>query len=521
MPFFSNARGFSVQHLEATEVHGNRTETTHVVNHFYAPCVVEQPPSLPDPSLRSNAARSSRTARTPHPRPNAPTADSHSFLGVASMRFSVSGTRMAADGTQIHNHATDSNPSLLGALLKMEAAINMKSLTSILLQRELELLRITIIFLDEASSTLGNGPLVPILDKLYRNTTTDLDRLRSAIQRVETDPPRLLQRVQRVIYRLLRVFSPETRNILEKCQHSRTLAQSVLAAVVFCLTNPRLSTLAADKSDAIQRFICRLNIGIPKLQHIKLHMLTLIDHLGRNLVIPMEFCSSWETFQGLFEEYCRTSIGGEFVVRGAYQVIKASNEQVLIPASFVDEVVPDMILELSIILRPPGVIGVPGFRRNFCPRCGYMSSLQCNNQWMECHRCATRFSYHEFVEPEGDTSSTDSNDRANFSTFKWNFRRVTVEYQDDKVNLADGSHRSNPGLYRASAPSLLRRKIQHKYQCEFCGGVFTAKHNLQYHLRAHNPIPSCKCHLCGALFTTRSDLRRHQKSSSPCREFLE
>ncbi|KAL4258229.1 hypothetical protein AB1N83_009607 [Pleurotus pulmonarius] len=53
-----------------------------------------------------------------------------------------------------------------------------------------------------------------------------------------------------------------------------------------------------------------------------------------------------------------------------------------------------------------------------------------------------------------------------------------------------------------------------KFVCHLCSSSFTAKHNLDYHLRAHTDQRPFKCDICpGATFRTKSDLKRHIKKS--------
>ncbi|KAJ8693152.1 hypothetical protein PTI98_010394 [Pleurotus ostreatus] len=64
-----------------------------------------------------------------------------------------------------------------------------------------------------------------------------------------------------------------------------------------------------------------------------------------------------------------------------------------------------------------------------------------------------------------------------------------------------------------TAASQNRRRVEARFQCQFqdCGKTFTAKHNLDSHMRAHLDIRPHGCN-CGSTFTAKGDLKRHQKS---------
>lgn len=64
------------------------------------------------------------------------------------------------------------------------------------------------------------------------------------------------------------------------------------------------------------------------------------------------------------------------------------------------------------------------------------------------------------------------------------------------------------------AASEIRRVNKAKYRCIFCHHTFTAKHNLEGHIRAHLGEKPFKCNdnECGSAFTTKGDLNRHLRS---------
>ncbi|KAJ8085975.1 hypothetical protein PM082_004794 [Marasmius tenuissimus] len=78
------------------------------------------------------------------------------------------------------------------------------------------------------------------------------------------------------------------------------------------------------------------------------------------------------------------------------------------------------------------------------------------------------------------------------------------------------------GSHALTDASIARRGTQRlpRYFCEFPGCSsrgFTAKHNYQYHMRAHRGESPFECPKCGRTFRSRSDLQRHEsKTRKPC-----
>jgi hypothetical protein len=45
---------------------------------------------------------------------------------------------------------------------------------------------------------------------------------------------------------------------------------------------------------SLQRFHTLLSQRLPFLRHIQVNALLVVDHLGRNIPVPTQFCSTWE-----------------------------------------------------------------------------------------------------------------------------------------------------------------------------------------------------------------------------------
>ncbi|KIY51783.1 hypothetical protein FISHEDRAFT_56455 [Fistulina hepatica ATCC 64428] len=71
---------------------------------------------------------------------------------------------------------------------------------------------------------------------------------------------------------------------------------------------------------------------------------------------------------------------------------------------------------------------------------------------------------------------------------------------------------ATPAMVKASTR---RRRKPANFKCEFCTADFTAKHNLQNHLRSHKGVREFECSLCGMTFTNPGVRDRHRLKCIP------
>ncbi|KAF8336038.1 hypothetical protein F5887DRAFT_988374 [Amanita rubescens] len=149
-----------------------------------------------------------------------------------------------------------------------------------------------------------------------------------------------------------------------------------------------------------------LQQGPPFLRHIQVSKVTVVDHLGRNIPVPIIFCSVWQDFYVFISELCKGSAGHEFIERRDFSMLH--NNKVIDPLEFPDRVASGMTIEMSIILR----------RRTSsqsntkkCPRCGYSTSVPVGDGWVECWHCSGQYqlSRKEEIGPQDSRQLDEDN----------------------------------------------------------------------------------------------------------------
>lgn len=125
-----------------------------------------------------------------------------------------------------------------------------------------------------------------------------------------------------------------------------------------------------------------------------------MDHLGRNIRIPTEFCSTWKVdinivcprprvsshvscqgFNNIINGFCKDRAGSSFIERGDYKLIRPEDSQVIDPSEFLGTVVSGMVLEMSVIMRQESSCGNS---KDKCPRCHHINlNLVGNGGWIE------------------------------------------------------------------------------------------------------------------------------------------
>ncbi|KAI3602324.1 hypothetical protein WG66_011262 [Moniliophthora roreri] len=83
-------------------------------------------------------------------------------------------------------------------------------------------------------------------------------------------------------------------------------------------------------------------------------------------------------------------------------------------------------------------------------------------------------------------------------------------YSSNSVNFFSTSSSSPTSMSPTQAHRPTRKKDL-TYFCEYCGKRFTAKHNLDYHIRSHTGERPYACRKCHKTFISLSDQKRHER----------
>ncbi|KAL0959825.1 hypothetical protein HGRIS_011503 [Hohenbuehelia grisea] len=143
----------------------------------------------------------------------------------------------------------------------------------------------------------------------------------------------------------------------------------------------------------IEKFYSELRLQIPSLIHLKISKLTVVDHLGRNIPVPIELCSSIQSLDFIVQCYCRDRAGSPFVERGDYQLIRSCDNKILEGRRFLAMAKCETVFEMSIILRLNNSVSAS---RHVCPRCSHTNSTAIEYKgWIECARCSGNFSVED------------------------------------------------------------------------------------------------------------------------------
>jgi hypothetical protein len=151
---------------------------------------------------------------------------------------------------------------------------------------------------------------------------------------------------------------------------------------------------------SLREFLARLKEGSDFLHDIQIHKVLVVDHLGRNIPVPIVFCSSWKVsfsvliyvlvrsrssgckvFHYIIKGYCKDRYGDRYVQRGDYELIHPNNGQIISRSQFTTMVEPGSVFEISIILRQNLAFWC---HRRKCPRCSHINlSATVTNGWTE------------------------------------------------------------------------------------------------------------------------------------------
>lgn len=143
-------------------------------------------------------------------------------------------------------------------------------------------------------------------------------------------------------------------------------------------------------------FFDAIDAGPSYLNTIKLHTVIVMDHLSREIPVPMIFCSTWKVrrsfphkpsiahmssqgFSYIINEYIRGLPGSFYIEKGDYQII--NNNRAILPSKFGEEAKPDMLLEISIIIRKTGMFKDDERK---CPKCAQINSYMVKiGEWIK------------------------------------------------------------------------------------------------------------------------------------------
>ncbi|KZP15218.1 hypothetical protein FIBSPDRAFT_1048296 [Athelia psychrophila] len=120
-------------------------------------------------------------------------------------------------------------------------------------------------------------------------------------------------------------------------------------------------------------FYVQLEQESTSLRHIKVDAVTVQDHLGRNLLVPMIFCTSSRDFHVVIAGFCRGVAGDVLIQRGNYRILNSKDDQVINPEEFAIVLQPGMAVGMSIALHEQAEEG-QGSEGYSCPRCKHINA---------------------------------------------------------------------------------------------------------------------------------------------------
>ncbi|KAF7982771.1 hypothetical protein HWV62_26680 [Athelia sp. TMB] len=243
---------------------------------------------------------------------------------------------------------------------------------------------------------------------------------------------------------------------LRDCHGSFAACVLALGGVVW----PELEAEGELSSTALAEFYTRLTQETASLRHIKVDMLMVVDHLGRNLPVPMMFCHNWQDFHLVIAGHCSNFAGYSIIQRGDYQILKSEDGQAIDRSELSTIVQPGMTVEMSIVLRQQ-MKEMASDEQCICPRCGHMNSdASIASDWVNCQRCCGRFQVILHDEIVGSTIAAAEDDNYD----------EQVEEDSDGEMISPHSHQQDKDAI-ANEKMLFRRiSIFLKLQREVLGG---------------------------------------------------
>ncbi|KAF7969335.1 hypothetical protein HWV62_27727 [Athelia sp. TMB] len=239
------------------------------------------------------------------------------------------------------------------------------------------------------------------------------------------------------------------RDLLKNLSDYRHTLSAVMLHFIRHVVWPELEAEGELSSTALAEFYTRLTQETASLRHIKVDMLMVVDHLGRNLPVPMMFCHNWQDFHLVIAGHCSNFAGDSIIQRGDYQILKSEDGQAINRSELSTIVQPGMTVEMSIVLRQQ-MKEMASDEQCICPRCGHMNSdASIASDWVNCQRCCGRFqvilhdeiagsniaaaeddNYDEKVEEDNDgemiSPHSHQQDRDAIANEKLLFRRISI-----------------------------------------------------------------------------------------------
>ncbi|KZP22171.1 hypothetical protein FIBSPDRAFT_931195 [Athelia psychrophila] len=162
--------------------------------------------------------------------------------------------------------------------------------------------------------------------------------------------------------------------------------------------------LGKDTLDELAKFYVELEQESTSLRHIKVDTVIVQDHLGRDLPVPMIFCTSSQDFHVVIAGFCSGLAGDVLIQRGNYRILNAG-DQVIDPKDFGTLFEPGMAVTMSILFyeKVEERQGIEGYS---CPRCQHVNS-RCTG-WVTCAKCNGSFK----ISPEESIVSPETEQHA-------------------------------------------------------------------------------------------------------------
>ncbi|KAF7966177.1 hypothetical protein HWV62_39756 [Athelia sp. TMB] len=133
---------------------------------------------------------------------------------------------------------------------------------------------------------------------------------------------------------------------------------------------PELERGPEDTLARLALFYCQLEQESASLRHIIVDAVTVVNHLGSEMPIPLIFCHSWSDFHVVISGFCKDSAGYSLIQRGNYKIWNSDDDHAISPADIATSLWPGMRVEMSIVLHAQAA-GRKAGQTCRCPRCGH------------------------------------------------------------------------------------------------------------------------------------------------------